>query len=85
MTVTKIYSIKNVLKEQLMRTLYVFFYLKTRQEIRTGAVVSFRLSKKKTRRTNRQTDARQIIMGKLHLKVHTLLAQPLSYKICTGH
>lgn len=56
MTVTKIYSIKNVLKEQLMHTLYVFFYLKTRQEIRTGAVVSFRLSKKKPDgRTDRRT------------------------------
>lgn len=46
-----------------MRTLYVFFYLKTRQEIWTGAVMS-----EKGRRTNKQTDARQIIMGKTSLK-----------------
>lgn len=66
MTVTKIYSIKNVLKEQPKHTLYVFFYLKTRKEIRTGAVM-FPFVCLKT--TDEQTDGRQTkYNGKTSLK-----------------
>lgn len=67
MIATKIYSIKNVLKEQLMHTLYVFFYLKTRQELQTGAVMFPFVCLK--RQTDEQTDGRQTkYNGKTSLK-----------------